>query len=370
MAGSVRPSPRVLDDRLKIWNPCVLPDGWTVQNLLGTHASAPFNPAIANVFFRSGEIETWGRGIERIFAACQSAGAPRPALSFDGTGLAIEFRYAPEYLRAISAAETPSPQLTPPVTPPVASPLAMLVRLLDAAGDLGNAAILKHLSLKDRTHLRERYLAPALAAGLIERTLPDKPNSRLQKYRLTAPRRRARAHSWPGWAGAGAMAPGSGYFAPPAARGGPGCADPTPATRRARRASVTRAFRPGRRAPDRRAQGHVPQRMFGQRFGQHGKVHPMVGCHSAGQLVSKICMSLHQRERTADQSRTLMGTGSAYCLFFLAVFALALSASPPPPPGKSAASFLGSNFASSCLVPAYFWSFARLVYSSGSVCSL
>ncbi len=40
------------------------------------------------------------------------------------------------------------------------------------------------LSLSDRKSFRERYLRPALQAGLIEMTLPDKPNSRLQKYRL------------------------------------------------------------------------------------------------------------------------------------------------------------------------------------------
>jgi DNA-binding PadR family transcriptional regulator len=50
---------------------------------------------------------------------------------------------------------------------------------------LGNAEILNHLGLNDRTHLREHYIDPALDADFIERTIPDKPNSRLQKYRLT-----------------------------------------------------------------------------------------------------------------------------------------------------------------------------------------
>ena len=59
------------------------------------------------------------------------------------------------------------------------------MRLLGQAGALGNAEIRKRLALKDRAHLRERYIDPALANGLIEPTIPDKPTSRLQQYRLT-----------------------------------------------------------------------------------------------------------------------------------------------------------------------------------------
>ena len=41
------------------------------------------------------------------------------------------------------------------------------------------------LGLKSEAHFRNAYLKPALQAGLLEMTLPDKPNSRLQRYRLT-----------------------------------------------------------------------------------------------------------------------------------------------------------------------------------------
>ena len=41
------------------------------------------------------------------------------------------------------------------------------------------------LGLKHEDHFRDAYLLPALTAKLVEMTVPDKPNSRLQKYRLT-----------------------------------------------------------------------------------------------------------------------------------------------------------------------------------------
>ena len=56
----------VYPDRIVFWNPGSLPESWTVDNLLKKHPSRAFNPSIANAFFRSGEVEAWGRGIGKI----------------------------------------------------------------------------------------------------------------------------------------------------------------------------------------------------------------------------------------------------------------------------------------------------------------
>jgi hypothetical protein len=52
--------------------------------------------------------------------------------------------------------------------------------------DMSRQEIQAALALRGRENFEARYLKPALAAALIERTIPEKPNSRLQKYRLTA----------------------------------------------------------------------------------------------------------------------------------------------------------------------------------------
>jgi Fic family protein len=79
----------------------------------------------------------------------------------------------------LDAVTTSVPQVAPQVTPQVDQLLAAI------QGEMSRETLQAALGLSDRKSFRERYLQPALAEGLIEMTIPDKPNSRLQKYRLT-----------------------------------------------------------------------------------------------------------------------------------------------------------------------------------------
>jgi ATP-dependent DNA helicase RecG len=87
---------RVFADKLEIWNPGQLPPDWTVAKLLGRHSSQPFNPDVANAFFRAGEIEAWGQGIDRMITACREAGFPKPEIESEQAGLWVNFPFPPE----------------------------------------------------------------------------------------------------------------------------------------------------------------------------------------------------------------------------------------------------------------------------------
>ncbi len=68
----------VYPDHLSIWNCGQLPEGWTVGRLFVKHPSMPYNPSLATVFFRSGDIESWGRGYRRIVRMNEAAGLLPP----------------------------------------------------------------------------------------------------------------------------------------------------------------------------------------------------------------------------------------------------------------------------------------------------
>lgn len=58
-------------------------------------------------------------------------------------------------------------------------------KLMAALGSdaLSGSEIMSRLNLKSRAAFRQNYLLPAIKNGLVEMTVPDKPNSRNQMYR-------------------------------------------------------------------------------------------------------------------------------------------------------------------------------------------
>ncbi len=83
---------RVYDNKILIANDCIFPSDWTIADLLGSHRSRPYNPLIANTFFRAGFIEAWGRGIETIKESCAQAGNPLPEYTVKPTEIMVLFQ--------------------------------------------------------------------------------------------------------------------------------------------------------------------------------------------------------------------------------------------------------------------------------------
>ena len=113
-------------------------------------------------------------------------------MRLDAGGLWFEFPFDTAYLQVMQGTEVATQDTNPvtdpvsdPVSDPVTDPVDQVVWLL-AAGPLPPARLLAALGLKHRHTFRTNYLRPAMLRHWVEMTVPDKPNSRLQQYRLTA----------------------------------------------------------------------------------------------------------------------------------------------------------------------------------------
>jgi ATP-dependent DNA helicase RecG len=80
---------RVYDDKINIWNEGTLPAGLSLEALKRSHSSRPRNPIIADVAFKGGYIDAWGRGTIKILDACRQAELPEPEMQEIDGGFGI-----------------------------------------------------------------------------------------------------------------------------------------------------------------------------------------------------------------------------------------------------------------------------------------
>jgi ATP-dependent DNA helicase RecG len=155
----------VFPRRLEIWNSGPFPAGVTEETMRKGQISVLRNPDIAHALYLRGLMEKAGRGSVLMREECEKNGIPVPQWGSDPSlGVTVTFH---------------APEVTPEVTPEV-------VRMLSVIdGEMARGEIMAALSLKDEKHFREHYQQSAVGAGLVEMTIPEKPRSSKQRYRLT-----------------------------------------------------------------------------------------------------------------------------------------------------------------------------------------
>jgi ATP-dependent DNA helicase RecG len=113
-------------------------------------------------------------GIPKILRAMKKNGSPPPEFKFDEDHSYFLVRLpAHPKEKSIPRQEDATPQVR-------------VLLLAMKEGEKSRKELMSALQLRGRDNFEKLYLLAALSECLIERTIPDKPNSRLQKYRLTA----------------------------------------------------------------------------------------------------------------------------------------------------------------------------------------
>ena len=156
---------RIEEEQIIISNRCILPEGWTAETLMQPHDSIPYNPDIANVFYRAGYIETWGQGIQKICDECTALGAELPKYEIIGTGLRVYFPALKSAL--IDQPKAPKHQNTEKHGALDDAMVLRIIEILKEQPDISQEALGENLGVTRR--VVQKYINALKEAGRIER---------------------------------------------------------------------------------------------------------------------------------------------------------------------------------------------------------
>jgi len=158
------------------YNPGELLPPLTPDSLRVPHRSLARNARICEPLFLTRHIEKAGTGILDMIGLCKAAKLRPP-----------EFRQ--EMGQFIQTLWRPTAATGAPVEAPAGTQSALSRHQVEILRKCQSDSTLVELMTvtgrSDRTKFRHQVMNPLLERGLIEMTTPDKPTSRLQKYRLT-----------------------------------------------------------------------------------------------------------------------------------------------------------------------------------------
>jgi len=198
-----------LDDRIEVESMGILLPGLTIEEIKrGT--SRIRNHVIVRIFRELNLIEQWGTGVCRIFEDAEAGGLPEPKI--EEVGMRLRFTV---FLKVLHPIDLGEPSVSVVKEGGLESGLLSELgaqssmgaqsralseaqsRALSGLGAQSDAILLalskkplsasdlmKELKLESKSGAFKRTITGLLKEGLIERTIPEKPNSRLQKYRL------------------------------------------------------------------------------------------------------------------------------------------------------------------------------------------
>jgi len=171
----------IFDDMLEVTSPGPLPDTLSPE-ALGTGRSEIRNRVLAPIFKDLGLIEAWGTGIRRMRAELETY--PEIDLVLQEVAQAFQVQFVRKKAQEGQEAQDEAQEAHVEAQVDLSAIELQMISACDE-GPAGSNELLNAVGYKTRTGNFKNSLSRLLELGMIEMTIPDKPRSSKQRYRLT-----------------------------------------------------------------------------------------------------------------------------------------------------------------------------------------